>query len=172
MTKVEFLQQLKDHLSGEVSPEALMDSYRYYDSYIDEVIRSGKTEEEAVEELGKPYLIARSIIDASTGARAVDVEYTEDGKTKKVNRKAEEQKQQKQQKQQNDGKAVKERKSKRFVFNPFSWYAMILYLLLIVLLVVIVIAVLGGLIWLAVTFAIPILLILGVVYLIAYFTQK
>jgi len=168
MTKQEFLQELREHLSGEVSAESLMDSYRYYDNYIDESIRSGKTEEQAVDELGKPYLIARSIIDASTGARAVDVEYTEDGKTKKVNRKAEEQRQQKQQDDSTHERGVK----KEFHFDPFSWYAKLLYVLVAIVLIVVLVAVVFGVVAIAINLAIPILIILGIVYLVMYFTRN
>ena len=36
MTKQDFLDELKQALSGEVSAEAVMDSYRYYSAYIED----------------------------------------------------------------------------------------------------------------------------------------
>lgn len=84
MTKQQFLEELKKALSGEVSPEAMMDAYSYYSGYIDEQMQSGKTEEQVIEELGKPFMIARSIIAAQEHERTADVEYTEDGRTRKV----------------------------------------------------------------------------------------
>lgn len=163
MTKLEFLNELKEALSGEVSPESLMDSYRYYDSYIDEQVRKGQTEEEVIENLGKPALIARSIIAAQTGARAVDEEYTEDGKTRKVRRK--------EQRESFDGEGFSgETTSKEFHFDSGAWYAKILYVLIILLLILVVFCILKGLFWIFITFGIPILIVLGIIYLIMYFT--
>ena len=48
MTKQQFLEELKEALHGEVSPEAMMDAYSYYSGYIDEQIQSGKTEEQVM----------------------------------------------------------------------------------------------------------------------------
>lgn len=165
MTKQDFLNELKVALSGKVTPEAMMDSYRYYDSYIDECVKNGQTEEEAVEILGKPALIARSIIAAQTGERAVDEEYTEDGKTRKVRR---------QEKGKKDGYYGQNTSDqhKEFHFDPGAWYAKILYVLILVLFMVLVFCILKGVIWIFFTFGIPILIVLGIIYLIMYFTGK
>ena len=48
MTKQQFLEELKQALSGEVSSEAMMDAYSYYSNYIDEQMRSGKTETQVI----------------------------------------------------------------------------------------------------------------------------
>lgn len=162
MTKLEFLNELKEALLGEVSPESMMDSYRYYDSYIDEQVRKGQTEEEVIETLGKPALIARSIIAAQTGARAVDEEYTEDGKTRKVRRK--------EQRESFGGETYsKETTNKEFHFNPGAWYAKVLYVLIILLLIIFVFCILKGILWVFFTFGVPILIVLGIIYLIMYF---
>lgn len=160
MTKIEFLEELKNALSGTVSYEVLMDSYRYYSNYIEEEMRSGKTEEQVVEQLGKPMLIARSIIAANSGERIADMEYTEDGKTKKVRRKETVQQEE----------AHKEKKE--FHFNYTAWYAKILYGIFIFLMIALVFCIIKGLFWIFVTFGIPILIILGIVYLLMYFTKS
>lgn len=170
MTKQEFLDELRQSLSGEVSSEAVMDSYRYYSNYIEDEMRNGKTEEEVVEELGRPALIARSIIAAHTGEREVDEIYTEDGKTKRVknnpfaksgifNEKSETEKAQQQ----------REKEKKPFVFDFTAWYAKVLYVLIFLLLVLLVFGLIKVGFWVLLHFGIPILLILGVIYLIMYF---
>lgn len=160
MTKQEFLEELKQALSGEVSAEAMMDSYRYYASYIEEEIQNGKTEEQVLKELGKPSLIARSIIAAQSGERIVDVEYTEDGRTRRVSRRS------------NAKQNKDERQDKRhFEFSMHSWYAKILYVVIFILFVVLVCYILKGLFWILVTLGIPILIILGIIYLVMYFTR-
>ncbi|MDO5522310.1 MAG: DUF1700 domain-containing protein [bacterium] len=62
MEKKEFLQSLRDHLSGEVPTPVLESNIRYYESYISE---HGKTSEEmrrCIDEMGDPRLIATTII--------------------------------------------------------------------------------------------------------------
>ena len=64
MTKEQFIMELEQCLQGEVSAYELSDSLTYYRQYFEDEIRNGKSEEQVVEELGSPRLIARSIIDA------------------------------------------------------------------------------------------------------------
>lgn len=160
MTKQEFLEELKQSLSGEVSAEVMMDSYRYYATYIEEEIRNGKIEEQVLEELGKPSLIARSIIAAQSGERAVDEEYTEDGKTRRVSKRGTSKR------NKNAGQ-----REKSFEFNVHSWYAKVLYVAILILFLMLVYCILKGLFWIFIKLGIPILLVLGIIYLIMYFTR-
>lgn len=64
MTKEQFIMELEQCLQGEVSAYELSDSLTYYRQYFEDEMRNGKSEEQVVEELGSPRLIARSIIDA------------------------------------------------------------------------------------------------------------
>lgn len=160
MTKQEFLEELKNALSGEVSAEVMMDSYRYYANYIEEEIRKGRTEVEILEELGKPSLIARSIIAAQIGERVADVEYMEDGTTRKV-RKRDSFKQ-----KEGSGHIHKE-----FVFDFDAWYAKLLYIVIFIILAVVILFVIKLGLWVLITFGIPILIILGIIYLIMYFIR-
>lgn len=68
MNKEEFLIQLREYLEGKVSNEELAESLAFYRSYISEEEISGKTEEEILQSLGNPRLIAHSIIDAQEEA--------------------------------------------------------------------------------------------------------
>lgn len=161
MTKQEFLEELKQALSGQVSSEVLMDTYRYYANYIEEEMQRGKSEEQVLNELGRPALIARSVIAAQTGDRVADVEYTEDGRTRKIYRNAEHM----------DKKQKREKKpktKKTFVFRFDAWYARLIFALIFLLLVGIVFVVLKGLFFVFFQFGIPLLLLLGVIYLILY----
>lgn len=178
MTKQEFLDELRQSLSGEVSSESIMDAYRYYSTYIEDEMRTGKSEEQAVEELGRPSLIARSIIAAHTGEREVDEIYTEDGKTKRVKNNPFAQgnvfggKSETEKAQQQAEREQRKREKKPFVFDFNAWYAKVLYVLLFVLLILIVWGLLQVGFWVIVHLGIPILLILGVVYLFMYIFQK
>lgn len=68
MNKEEFLRGLQNALSGEVPPSVVRDNLRYYDDYIRTELRSGRSEEQIMEELGEPRLIARTIIDTTPEA--------------------------------------------------------------------------------------------------------
>ena len=81
MTKQEFLEELRKALTGEVPRSVMGEQLRFYDSYIDSQIRGGKREEEVLEELGSPRLIARTIIDSAKGGeeRRQETSYSSGG---------------------------------------------------------------------------------------------
>ena len=68
MRKEEFLQTLRRALTGDVPPGVVEENIRYYDGYITEEVRKGRTEEEVIGEIGDPRLIARTIEDTTDGA--------------------------------------------------------------------------------------------------------
>ncbi|NLJ95907.1 MAG: hypothetical protein GX321_02035 [Clostridiales bacterium] len=61
MNKKEFLDILRQSLVGEVSDVVLEQNMRFYNEYISS--HSDKSEEEIIDEIGDPRLIARTIID-------------------------------------------------------------------------------------------------------------
>lgn len=65
MTRQEFLQELRIALQGEVNQAAINEHIRYYESYIIEESRKGKSEEEVIAQLGNPRLIAKTLIDTT-----------------------------------------------------------------------------------------------------------
>ena len=82
MTKSEFLEILRLQLDGEMPSGEIYSNIHYYDQYIDKELSSGKTEEEVMNELGDPRLIAKTLIDADEGplynSTYQDVSYRED----------------------------------------------------------------------------------------------
>ena len=68
MRKTEFLQELREALDGEVSASVIQSNISYYDQYISQEASKGRSEEDVIEEIGSPRLIARTIIDSSEGA--------------------------------------------------------------------------------------------------------
>lgn len=65
MSKEEFITELRESLYTEIPSIEIENNVRYYNEYIDDQIRSGKTMEEVMAELGDPRLIARTIIETS-----------------------------------------------------------------------------------------------------------
>ena len=65
MTRKEFITELRIALEGQVSQAVLQENINYYETYIMQESRKGRTEEEVLEELGNPRLIAKTIIDSA-----------------------------------------------------------------------------------------------------------
>ncbi len=65
MTKTEFLQILREELDGRVPYSVVQENLNYYDTYINGELGKGLTEDQIIEELGGPRLIARTIVDAT-----------------------------------------------------------------------------------------------------------
>ena len=68
------MRGLKSELEGRVPYSVIQENLRYYDSYIMEEAAKGQTEDEVIESLGGPRIIARTIVDA-----ALDTEDRPDG---------------------------------------------------------------------------------------------
>ena len=70
MTKKEFLNGLWRALAGKMEGEEVQKHVDYYQEYIEIQVRKGMTEEQVIEELGTPSLIAKSILTATGDSRA------------------------------------------------------------------------------------------------------
>lgn len=74
MTKFEFTDRLRKALSGRVNHSVVNDHVAYYEKYIDAEIKKGRSEQEVLQELGDPRLIAKTIIEAEkAGGDAPDL---------------------------------------------------------------------------------------------------
>ena len=82
MTKGEFLKELRRKLTGEIPPAEVEETLLYYEQYIGNAIKKGKSEQEVLEELGSPLLIARTILDSGKRKKAQagkpEMEYQEE----------------------------------------------------------------------------------------------
>ena len=142
MNKGEFLEGLKERLSGEIPEYKVQEHLRYYDNYLSEQIRSGKTEEEATAMLGNPYLIAKTILDMEEQEETMGQDqgsyYQEEQR-------------------QSQNYSRKERKTGK-------WKARLLILVIVIIAIALLFA-LGSLVALLIRFLFPLLLIGIVIYL-------
>ena len=69
MSRQEFLQRLREALTGEVTGSVIEENIRYYEEYITTEVRNGSTEEAVIASIGDPRLIARTIYEASENAK-------------------------------------------------------------------------------------------------------
>ena len=61
MNRNEFLNKLKESLELSLDKEEINSQIDYYDKYISDEIKKGRTEKEVLDELGDPRLIAKTI---------------------------------------------------------------------------------------------------------------
>lgn len=59
--KDEFIVELSQALFGKMTQAQINGQIQYYEKYIMEEVRKGKTEEQVIEELGEPHLLAKTI---------------------------------------------------------------------------------------------------------------
>ena len=72
MNKSEFLRILKESLEMSLEKTAINEQIDYYDKYISDEIKKGKTEKEVIDELGDPRLIAKTIKTVSGSIETKD----------------------------------------------------------------------------------------------------
>ena len=136
MTKYEFLKELREALEGQVPMSEIEDSISYYRDYFSRQEADGRSEQEILEELGSPRLIAKSIIETKGGEQI----YYEDTYVEQVNE--------------------EEGSPKVFVFDSFLTKIGCLAA------VIIVIILIGSMFAVALRFIGPIIMILLLIYLI------
>lgn len=68
MNKKEFLDILYEQLSGQMLEGNVAAHVQYYRNYIEEEQRKGRSEDDILNELGDPHLIARTLLDTEAPA--------------------------------------------------------------------------------------------------------
>ena len=71
MTRSEFLEKLRSALGNDLRGSVIQENVDYYNNYIQEEVNKGRSEMEVIEELGDPWVIARTIIDSVEGQKEV-----------------------------------------------------------------------------------------------------
>ena len=74
MNKEAFIDTLRRALYGKVSDYELTDHVSYYEDYIQSQVRSGCDEQQVLDELGDPRLIARTLLDTDVDNGQLDYE--------------------------------------------------------------------------------------------------
>ncbi|MDY3766006.1 MAG: DUF1700 domain-containing protein [Lachnospiraceae bacterium] len=155
MNKGEFLEGLRERLSGELPDHEVREHLRYYENYLNQEIQSGKTEEEAVETLGNPYLIAKTILDME--------EQEESDKEGRMNEESRNTSYYNEGYQETYGKTKAKTHHREIRIN--TWYAKLISFVVVMLLVILIFTVVGSLMALMIRFLFPILIITLVLYL-------
>lgn len=148
MDRQKFIQKLKEALENDLSGRIVQDNLNYYNQYITDEMKKGRTEQEVVDELGDPWMIARTIIDSqeiqSAGASAGDYNRQE----------------------QSYDRPDSYRDEKIHVFGLDTWWKKLLLIVAVIAVVCIVFSIITGIISLVAPIAVPVLLIVIVVQIV------
>lgn len=139
MTKVEFLEHLRKELTGNIDQRAVQDNIDYYDRYISDEVRCGKGEEEVLQMLGDPWVIAQTIIEASDSTSMGDM-YEETTRSYSY------------------GEYSHNKKKEKN-----SWWKQLLFVLFIIMLIMCVLAIITGLIRLVAPILFPVAIVMLVI---------
>lgn len=145
MTKYEFLEKMRHALANDLSGSVIQDNINYYDGYISDEVRKGRSEAAVIDELGDPWAIARNIIEAMENTGNGQESYTYDPA------------------QQGFGNG---QNSRVRVIGVNSWWKKLLVILGVLGIIMLVVAVIGGIFSLLAPIIIPVLIIMFVVRLI------
>ena len=138
MTRIEFLNRLREALETEVSPQVLRENLDYYSQYINEEIRSGKSEAEVLDSLGDPWAIARTIIDAGEAASQGGYVYESTGE---------------------NYRRAESPKGTMHIFGIDKWWKILLLAVIMIAVLLLAVTIVGGVISLIAPLAIPLFII-------------
>lgn len=148
MTRKEFLDGLKDKLSGSLPAAEVQNHVAYYNDYIKEEVRKGRREADVLNELGDPWAIARSLIGMSESQKETGGETCYEPQYSRESRK--------------DSAG----KNRIHVFGLDTWWKSLLFLLGVIGVVALVIAVIGGILSLLAPILVPVLVIVVIMRMI------
>lgn len=134
MDRRDFLEGLRLYLATELSEEMVQNHINYYERYITEEVIKGRREESVVEELGDPWVIAKTILDMEDVKNEREDDYEANEETV-----------------YNNGNV------RSFRFD--TWWKKLILMLIVVGILMIVISLLTGLISLLVPIIVPVLLV-------------
>lgn len=147
MNRNEFLKKLSEALENDLSAPEVRENLEYYDSYIRSEIKNGKSEQEVLDMLGDPWMIARTIVDSAENERNY---YSTSSKT-----------------YVSGTEPYAEQKEEQDIKHPIlhlmgidTWWKRLLFFAGVIIVLAIIVAVVTGLIAAILPFAIPLLILI------------
>ncbi len=154
MKRSEFLEKLREALENDLSGRIVQENIDYYNSYIAEEVRKGRAEEAVIEELGDPWVIARSVVemaDSTAGTKEGYAAY-ESAQSKTT--------------QSSQGGQSYGSGGGVHMYSFDAWWKKLLLILAIVGIIGVVIAIIGGIFSLLMPILVPVLIIMLVLKLV------
>ena len=163
MSKNEFIQGLEAALSGNVPPETVRENLIYYRDYIRTELEKGRTEQDIMDELGDPRLIARTILDTTPGAAEGEYEeYHPFGSFAGNSGRTSQQEEPQQAQYGNYGGT-----GNIHYYNLNKWYWKLLAVVVVILFFTLMLTIIGGIL----TLVIPLLPVIGIVILVMWLVR-
>lgn len=155
MSTREFISQLDSALRGEVSEAVIQENINYYEGYIREQVAAGRDEREVLEMLGDPRLIARTIIDTNGGDGSYQTNRSRSSSYSQSS-------------QQYETHTAPTGSSGFHIHrvDGTKWYVKALLVAVPILFICLIVSIVMGILGLIVRFAVPIIIILVVIYLV------
>lgn len=148
MTQSEFLQELRRALENDLSGSIVRENVEFYNQYIADEVRKGKSEEEVLQMLGDPWVLAKTVIDAQDGTdQSIIYEAGENTYTGYGNR-------------QDTGR---EGDPRIHLFKVDAWWKKLLWALSIFMIVIAVLAIITGVIRILAPILVPLLIVMIIV---------
>ncbi len=156
MNRNEFVSTLRSALTGEVPDFVVEDNVRYYSEYISREVAGGKSEQEVLEMLGSPRLIARTIIDTQgqqgAGGSSYGYSYAQEERNPERERGFH------MDYNEDGGVDLKYRR-----FNLNTWYGRLIIMIVMILALTLIFTVVGGILSWILPVLFPVLLIVWVI---------
>lgn len=150
MTRYEFLTKLREALLAELDEREVEAQVEYYNSYIMDEVNRGRLEQDVLDELGDPWVIARSVIELGEtfpGGNVYDSYDSAGDRARQTN----------------------QQEMHRYSVHNFSGWKAILVILGIIGVFVLLMAVVGGILSLLAPILVPVLLI---VIILRWFSRR
>ena len=163
MNREEFLWGLESALSGNVPPAVVRDNLRYYDDYIRSERQKGRSENDIMDELGDPRLIARTILDTTPEAAEGEYEEYHPFSSFAGNSGRSSQQENAQQTQSENYGGF----GNIHYYNLNKWYWKLLAVVVVILFFTLVLTIIGGIL----TLLIPLLPVIGIVALVMWLVR-
>lgn len=157
MTKAEFISGLRKALEGNLPSRAVEEQIVYYNQYIREETEKGKCEEEVIQALGDPWVLAQTIIEAE-GGNDPQIVYDTDGEPIRGERA-------RRQNTERCGSGIYDdpEYGNVHVFRLDKWWKKLLLILTVVMVVLLVVALITGLVQFLMPLIVPLLLVFLVI---------
>lgn len=163
MSREEFLRGLENALSGNVPPAVVRDNLRYYDDYIRSERQKGRSENDIMDELGDPRLIARTILDTTPEAAEGEYEEYHPFSSFAGNSGRSSQQENAQQTQSENYGGF----GNIHYYNLNKWYWKLLAVVVVILFFTLVLTIIGGIL----TLLLPLLPVIGIVALVMWLVR-
>ena len=165
MKKQEFLDILTRKLTGQFTSTEVKDNIQYYDGYISGEVYKGKSEEQVIQEIGGPHIVAKTLINAKNMAGQSNSSKTHKSYSQDIHRQAGEKTGQRKGfhvNHDNNGWDVRYGKVK---LN--TWYFKLILAILVILLIIGVLSAVGFMLRVLIPIIVPVLVIFFIFNLVS-----